>query len=446
MAVKKNLLLPNLPRGLVLCVLLALAARVEAQRPVLDLFASGADEEDFDVAVGGGVFEVRLATNPDTADLVTDPDGVLSRIEVQLNGASSDTNVERVEVNEDAVPGVSRVITEQQYTFSISSPQGGQASTANFSALLATLSYISNLTSAALSEPPRNVTITAYDDVGAGSPAVARIQLREANVRPPQFTSIRYTASLPENSAVGSTVIDTISASDPDGLDVRYSFREATNVFNINSRTGVVTVLNRTALDFETTPQFLRTVVATDQDPITQLSSESTLEISLTDVNDNPPQFTQAAYSFDVVEEALNAVVGTVRANDRDTVGNLMYDFVDLTTGTNFVINRGTGQINVRTTLDFEVQQTYTFDVQVSDGISTDRASVTVNVINIADNRPVITPTESAIILNLDAGERQVFLSNGTGGPHRVEDDSTTLRSGTASIFVLRNGVVSGPL
>lgn len=140
----------------------------------------------------------------------------------------------------------------------------------------------------------------------------------------------------------------------------------------------------------------------------------------------------------------MNAVVGTVRANDRDTVGNLMYDFVDLTTGINFVINRETGQINVRNTLDFEVQQMYTFDVQVSDGISSDRASVTVNVIDIADNRPVITPTESAIILNLDAGERQVFLSNGTGGPHRVEDDSTTLRSGTASIFVLRNGVVSG--
>ena len=191
----KNLLLPNLPRGVLLCLLLALAAQVEAQRPVLNLFASGNDEEDFDVAVGGGIFEVRLATNPDTANLVTDPEGVLSRIEVQLNGASSDTNVERVEVDEDAVPGVSRVITEQQYTFSISSPQGGQASAANFSSLLATLSYISNLTSAALSEPPRNITITAYNDVGAGSPAVARIQLTEANVRPPQFTSTRYTAS-----------------------------------------------------------------------------------------------------------------------------------------------------------------------------------------------------------------------------------------------------------
>lgn len=442
MAVKK---FPNLPRGVFLCLLLAiaLAAQVEAQRPVLNLFASGNDEEDFDVAVGGGVFEVRLATNPATADLVTDPEGVLSRIEVQLNGASSDTNVERVVVDEDAVPGVSRVITEQQYTFSISSPQGDQASAANFSSLLATLSYISNLTSAALSEPPRNITITAYDDVGAGSPAVARIQLREANIRPPQFTSTRYTASLAENSAVGSTVIDSISASDPDGLSVRYSFREATTVFNIDSRTGVVTVLNRTALDFETTPLFLLTVIATDQDPIMQLSSETTLEISLTDVNDNPPQFTQAAYTFDVVEEALNAIVGTVRANDRDTVGSLMYDFVDLTTGANFVINRETGQINVRTTLDFEVQQMYTFNVQVSDGISTDRASVTVNVIDIADNRPVITPTESAIILNLDTREREVSLSNGTGGPHRVEDDSTTLRSGTASITILRNGMVS---
>jgi len=180
------------------------------------------------------------------------------------------------------------------------------------------------------------------------------------------------------------------------------------------------------------------------KDPITPLSSESTLEISLTDENDNPPQFVQATYSFDVVEEALNAVVGTVSATDRDTVGTLMYDFVDITTGATFVINRATGLINVRTTLDYEVQTVFTFNVIVSDGISTDQASVTVNVINLADNRPVITPTVSTILLNLDTGEREVFLSNGTGGPHRVEDDSTTLQSGTASIFVLRNGVVSG--
>jgi len=60
--------------------------------------------------------------------------------------------------------------------------------------------------------------------------------------------------------------------------------------------------------------QFMLTVVARDEDPITPLSSESTLEISLTDENDNPPQFVQATYSFDVVEEALNAVVGTVSA------------------------------------------------------------------------------------------------------------------------------------
>ena len=445
MAAKKNSLTANLPRGvLALCVLLIHAGQISAQtqRPVLDLFSSGSDEENFDVAVGAGVFEVQLATNPDVAGLVTDPDGVLDRVEVQLNGASSDTNVERIEVDEEAVPGVSRVITGQEYTFSISPPGGGPASAANFSSLLATLSYVSNLTVAALSEPPRNVTITAYDDAGASLPAVALILLREANIRGPQFSAALYTAMVAENSAIGATVIDTISASDPDGLAVRYSFQESTSVFVIDPNTAVVTVLNSTALDFETTPQFTLTVIATDEDPITPLSSESTLEISLTDENDNPPQFTQDAYSFDVVEEALNAVVGTVSAFDRDTVGTLQYDFVDITTGTTFVINRASGEINVRTTLDYEVQTVFTFSVMVSDGISTDQASVTVNVINLADNRPVVTPTASTILLNLDAGEREVFLSNGTGGPHRVEDDSTTLQRGTASIFVLRNGVV----
>ena len=79
------------------------------------------------------------------------------------------------------------------------------------------------------------------------------------------------------------------------------------------------------------------------------------------------------------------------------------------------------------------------FPSQVFDGVRIDTASVIVNVIDIADNRPVLSPTESLIILNQDESETDAYLSAGTEGPHRVVDDSAVLVGGTATITVLRN-------
>ena len=69
-------------------------------------------------------------------------------------------------------------------------------------------------------------------------------------------------------------------------------------------------------------------------------------------------------------------------------------------------------------------------------------AEVNVTVIDIADNRPVIAPAEKTIIVNLDSGDNQISLNEGTGGLLVVSDDSTALISGYANITVLRSGVV----
>ena len=419
--------------GLLLAVLLVEKASAQDGRPLLNLFEGAASEETFFVPVGVGVFELTLATNPDLTNLVLDPDGVLDRIEVALNGASADPDIEEIEVS---LPGViTTLLAPQEYSYRL---EAGLASVRNFSALLATLTYVSNLNTTALSDPPRNVSITAYDEVGAGAPAIAHIDLRGANLQSPQFSEDSYAVSIAEESPFGTTVTNQISAIDPDGLTVVYSFSTPSDVFQIDSTSGIVTVNNSSAIDYEVVLEFILTVVATDTDPITQLSSEVTLVVTLTDTNDNPPQFIESTYSFDVLEEFLNAPVGTVEATDPDTVGDLTYDFVDFTVTAFFLINPATGVIITRSELDFETEESFLFGVRVTDGINTDEAMVLVSVIDIADFRPVVTPTEKEIVLDVDAGETDVFLTNGTGGPLNVDDDSTFLVSGTATIFVFR--------
>lgn len=439
MANRKTILTPTVLITL-LALLSLLPPTVNAQRPSLDLFEGGGNEASFFVPAGSGeFFSLSLATNTERP-LITDPQEQLDGIGVLLNGANEDTSVERIAVDEGVIPGVSVTVTGQEYQIRVG---GGQASVANYSVLLSTLVYVSNLTADAITDPPRNITIIAVDDEGPGEPAVANLILLAANLEDPVFPSDPIEVSLDETTPDGGLVA-TIDATDPDGRSVLVSFAEPSTIFSIDPPTREVRVLNTTALDFEDADNrvFELSLIATDTDPITTRSSTATLVITLTNANDNPPAFTTPTYTFMVVEEATNAEVGTLMAADADG-DTLAFDFADPTTGGTFLLNRNTGVITVRTELDFESVQSYQFQVVVSDGLSSGTASVTVNVIDIADNRPVISPTEKSIIINLDIAENEVFLTSGTGGPLVVNDDSTTLVGGSASIFVSRSGIVS---
>ena len=411
--------------------------QIGAQNTVLNLFSNGGDEAVFFVPVGSGVqFELQLATNPRTEQLVT---GEVIGIEVQLNGGTGDTNVESITINEDTLGlPVTVNIEGQVYRYML----GGTPSAANYSALVSTLTYVSNLTSEVLNDPPRNITISAFDSNFTQVTAVANIMLIPANLEDPIFASDPIEVDLEENTGNGG-LVTTVVATDPEGRQVTYEFMESSSVFSISSA-GEVRVLNSTALDYEDENNrvFRLTVVATDTDPISPQSSDATLVISLTNANDNPPAFTETAYNFSVVEEAAGAIVGTIAATDADgDLNSLRYDFSDASTGLTFNLNSGTGEISVRSPLDYEDRISHSFQVQVSDGLFAAFAQVVVNVIDIADNRPVTTPAEKTIIVDLDFGDNQISLNEGTGGPLNVTDDSTALVSGYADITVLRNGV-----
>ena len=413
--------------------------QIGAQNTNLNLFSNGGDEAVFFVPVGSGEpFELQLATNPQTEQLVT---GEVIGIEVQLNGGSTDTNVESIMIDDDALLGLALTVNieDQVYRYMLS----GTPSAANYSTLLSTLTYVSNLPSEALNDPPRNITISAVDsNFTQMVTAVANIMLIPANLEDPIFASDPIEVDLEENTGNGG-LVTTVVATDPVGRQVTYEFMESSSVFGISS-VGEVRVLNSMALDYEDENNrvFRLTVVATDTDPISPRSSDATLVISLTNANDNPPVFTVTVYNFNVVEEAAGAIVGTIAATDADGgLNSLRYDFSEASTGVTFNLNGGTGEISVRSALDYEVRVQHSFQVQVSDSLFTASAQVVVNVTDIADNRPVTAPAEKTIIVDLDFGDNQISLNEGTGGPLFVSDDSAALVSGYADITVLRNGV-----
>ena len=439
-------------------ILIALSVCIEggcAQRPILDLFGGGASVTTLEVLVDTpDEFTVFLVQNDNTEELITDEDEDIQYVVAKINGGGEESEDIVIDASGISFPVFTDVREDGEVEIRLFN-----ATAANFSRVLRTLSYRSNLTSSALSDPQRNVTITAHDQVGPGNTLTALIDLRVPNQQAPTFTDdATYAVSIAENTAF-ETQITSVSATDPEGRSVAYS--TGSSVFAVDSSTGVVSVLDSSALNYEFTTSFVVTIVASDEDPFSPMSAEAMLTVTLTNTNDNNPVFTQDTYEANVPENVANAFVVALSATDEDG-DSLEYFFSDTSTATTFHLDSDTGTITVLNQLDYEITTEHTFGVLVSDGEQSDTATVVVTVTDVADGRPVVLPLQKDILLNLDdgkfpiplcilgcsififAGETDVLLRSGTGGPLQVDDDSPRLQKGVLNITRVVEDTVCG--
>src|SRR5205085_8346 len=141
---------------------------------------------------------------------------------------------------------------------------------------------------------------------------------------------------------------------------------------------------NASALDYETTPAFVVTVLATDSGS-PALASTATVTINLADVNETP---VVGGQTFGINENsAVGAIVGAVAATDPDAGQSLTYAIVGGNTGGAFTINAATGRITVANpaAVDFETNPTFNLFVRVSDSGSPSLSSSAVVTINLND-------------------------------------------------------------
>ena len=204
----------------------------------------------------------------------------------------------------------------------------------------------------------------------------------------PEFASDSYAFTFPEN-ADGSDhaiPIGRVSATDPDAEStLRYSIVSGNDagLFAINASTGTVTYVGN-GENFEGRASFTLTVQASDGD----LSTRTTVEVSVTDVNE-APRFASDGYAFTLAENADGSddaiAVGTVSATDPDAESTLRYSIVSGNDAGLFAINTSTGTITyVGNGENFESGNTdFTLTVQASDGTLSTRTSVTVKVTNV---------------------------------------------------------------
>ncbi|KAM7417656.1 hypothetical protein PAMA_017343 [Pampus argenteus] len=148
-------------------------------------------------------------------------------------------------------------------------------------------------------------------------------------------------------------------------------------------------------LDREAQEYLSLTLTATDGgDP--QLSGTMRVEISVLDVNDNAPVFTQEVYKVTVMETApKGTILSTVSAVDADqgsngkvsySISNTLDDVPVM-----FQIDEQNGVVALTGNLDYEKAQHYEIHVQASDdGGLTDSCKIIVEVTDTNDNPPSI--------------------------------------------------------
>uniref|UniRef100_A0A8C4NRA6 Cadherin domain-containing protein n=1 Tax=Dicentrarchus labrax TaxID=13489 RepID=A0A8C4NRA6_DICLA len=210
-----------------------------------------------------------------------------------------------------------------------------------------------------------NITITATDE---GSPPLSssktvQLSVADINDNPPVFEEQSYSAYVTENNKPGSTLC-SVTARDPDWRQngtVIYSLlagevngAPVSSYLSVNGDTGVIHAVR--SFDYEQFRSFKVHVMARDNGS-PPLSSNVTVSVFISDVNDNSPQILYPApegnsFMTELVPKAAHggSLVSKVIAVDADSGQNawLSYHIVKSTDPGLFTIGLHSGEIRTQ--------------------------------------------------------------------------------------------------
>ncbi|XP_071313455.1 protocadherin alpha-9-like isoform X4 [Trachinotus anak] len=228
------------------------------------------------------------------------------------------------------------------------------------------------------------------------------VEVMDLNDNAPEITVTSLVNTVREDAEAG-TAIALVSVLDKDSgkngevkvvIANEVPFKLDTNYKNYYSL-----VVNG-PIDRETKAQYNVTIVATDEGT-PPLSSSNIVTVHVSDVNDNPPHFSEPLVNVYVKENSpVGAVIKTVTAVDADIDqnGQVRYSFLQSISDTLPLsamvnINSETGDIVSLQAFNYEDLKTFQFKVQATDsGVPPLSSNVTVNVfiLDENDNSPTI--------------------------------------------------------
>ncbi|GCC29853.1 protocadherin-10-like [Chiloscyllium punctatum] len=228
------------------------------------------------------------------------------------------------------------------------------------------------------------------------------VKLIDTNDNAPEIEVTSLSSTVSEDALPG-TRIATISVRDADSsengqtqcdVDMDVPFQLQTTMSN-----NYKLVTSRT-LDRETTPMYNISILARDRGS-PPLATKKLLIVSVSDVNDNAPRFTQSSYNVFVMENNNpGASIFAVTASDADLDQNGEVSYLILkkqmkggSPAPYITINSKSGNINALLSFDYEKLKNFEFKVQARDAGNpplSSTAIVNVIILDQNDNAPII--------------------------------------------------------
>uniref|UniRef100_A0A670YZ85 Protocadherin-15 n=1 Tax=Pseudonaja textilis TaxID=8673 RepID=A0A670YZ85_PSETE len=230
------------------------------------------------------------------------------------------------------------------------------------------------------------------------------------NQSPPRFPQQMYSLELSEAMRIGAILLN-LQATDREGDPIKYLIQngDPQHVFNLSETSGLLALGK--PLDRESTDRYILIVTASDGRP--DGTSTATVNVVVTDVNDNGPVFDPFLPKiFTVQEEETNAFVGQVRATDPDAGinGQVHYSLANFNNVFRITSN---GSIYTSVKLNREKKDYYELVAEATDGaVDARRTTLTlgIRVLDIDDNSPVFTNASYTVSIPESLAPGTVFL------------------------------------
>uniref|UniRef100_UPI003AAE42F4 protocadherin beta-16-like n=1 Tax=Centroberyx gerrardi TaxID=166262 RepID=UPI003AAE42F4 len=251
-------------------------------------------------------------------------------------------------------------------------------------------------------ESSYEIRISAKDGLGLASYSTLMIDITDVNDNEPVIYLKSLNDPIPENVSPG-TEVGIINVQDRDSENnrlVRCSIQQNVPFKLVPSIKNYYSLVTTGQLDRELVSEYNLTITATDEGS-PPLSSSKTVQLSVADVNDNPPVFEEQYYSTYVTENNKpGSTLCSVTARDPDwrQNGTVIYSLLPSEVNgapmsSYLSVNGDTGVIHAVRSFDYEQFRSFKVHVMARDNGSpplSSNVTVCVFITDVNDNSPQI--------------------------------------------------------
>ena len=253
-----------------------------------------------------------------------------------------------------------------------------------------------------------SLTVLAEDGGGLETVASLAVTVRDRNDHLPAFvaSSVEQSVMVPEDHNPDTPIFQFVALDGDSGCEgaVEYSIVHADpDVFSIDPSAGLLYPSSASSLDFEAFQTALVVVQVEDLGAEFSFSAQTTLHVSLVDVNDEVPELDPIGCPCFVTENVFPSSCPALSAHDRDEASTTLSYQIASGDTSRFQIDASTGVVSVREQLNREQGDNYLLEITVSDSVHTSPPrTLEVRVVDVNDIQPSYSTTTQTLTIPSD--------------------------------------------